>query len=220
LEDFDCSQVVEFLRRWHSVAEEELTTRKRLQDQLERAIGESKAIRELSWNPLLLTMMTILNRNQDLPRDRVELYREASRVLLHEWDASRSLPVDTFARQEKEALLRALAGSIQASDGGLAANLIERSQLVDLFRTFLSGLGVADPYLRALSIVQQLTERNFILCFAGAGRFSFVHRTFLEYFCAPSVKTGCLCPPLDRGIMARGSSTYYLEWSVSNKLQN
>lgn len=211
---------MEFLRRWHSVAEEELTTRKRLQDQLERAIGESKAIRELSWNPLLLTMMTILNRNQDLPRDRVELYREASRVLLHEWDASRSLPVDTFARQEKEALLRALAGSIQASDGGLAANLIERSQLVDLFRTFLSGLGVADPYLRALSIVQQLTERNFILCFAGAGRFSFVHRTFLEYFCAPSVKTGCLCPPLDRGIMARGSSTYYLEWSVSNKLQN
>src|ERR1019366_10091091 len=31
---------------------------------------------------------------QELPRDRVELYREASRVLLHEWDASKAFPVD------------------------------------------------------------------------------------------------------------------------------
>ena len=184
LEDFDASQVVDFLQRWHNVAEEESTVRERLQRQLERALSESKAIRELSGNPLLLTMMAILNRNQDLPRDRVELYREASRVLLHEWDASRSLPVDAFARQEKEALLRALAGSIQAMEGGLTSNLIARSQLVELFRKFLNELGIADSYVKALSVVQQLTERNFVLCFAGGGRFSFVHRTFLEYFCA------------------------------------
>src|SRR5205823_6287050 len=32
--------------------------------------------------------------------------------------------------------------------------------------------------------INTLTERNFILSYAGADRFSFVHRTFLEYFCA------------------------------------
>jgi len=80
LEDFDDVQTRSFLQRWHSVAEEDPKERVRLQAQLERALDESRAIRDLSGNPLLLTMMAILNRNQDLPRDRVELYREASRV--------------------------------------------------------------------------------------------------------------------------------------------
>ena len=184
LEDFDDAQVFEFLGKWHDAAEDVAKERARLQGQLERALRESRAVRELAGNPLLLTMIAILNRNQDLPRDRVELYSQASRVLLHEWDASRSLPVDTFARQEKEELLRELAGTMQEGEGGLAGNLIERSRLVALFRTFLSTLGVPDPNGKASSLVKQLTDRNFILSFAGADRFSFVHRTFLEYFCA------------------------------------
>jgi hypothetical protein len=184
LEDFDDKQVSEFLHKWYVTAEDDAKERARLTGRLERTLKESRAVRELAGNPLLLTMMAILNRNQDLPRDRVELYAQASRVLLHEWDASRALPVDTFARQEKEELLRELAGTMQQSEGGLAGNLIERTRLIDLFRTFLKGLGVPDPHGKATSLVRQLTERNFILCFAGADRFSFVHRTFLEYFCA------------------------------------
>ena len=90
----------------------------------------------------------------------------------------------TFARQEKEELLRELAGAMQQRQGGLAGNLIDRTTLVDLFRKFLRNLGVPDPHAKATSLVTQLNERNFILCFAGADRFSFVHRTFLEYFCA------------------------------------
>ena len=46
----------------------------RKQERLQRAIDSSKAIKELAGNPLLLTMMAILNRNQELPRDRPELY--------------------------------------------------------------------------------------------------------------------------------------------------
>src|ERR1019366_6208672 len=105
--------ISEFLAKWHDAAEADAKQRERLKRQLDRALRESRAVRELAGNPLLLTMMAILNRNQDLPRDRVELYAQASRVLLHEWDASRSLPVDTFARQEKEELLRELAGAMQ-----------------------------------------------------------------------------------------------------------
>jgi predicted NACHT family NTPase len=185
LEDFDDEQVLAFLRNWHDVAEDDPKERTRLQARLKLAIDESRAIRELAGNPLLLTMMAILNRNQELPRDRVELYREASRVLLHEWDASRSLlSADTFARQEKEALLRELAGAMQQTEGGLAGNLIERQALIGIVRKFLANLGIQDSYVKAESLVHQLTERNFILCSAGADCFAFVHRTFLEYFCA------------------------------------
>ncbi len=184
IEDFNDDQVREFLRLWHEIAEDDTKEQKRLQKRIERAIGESRAIRELAGNPLLLTMMAILNRNQELPRDRVELYREASRVLLGEWDASRALPVDAFARQEKEALLRALAGDMQQSKGGLAGNLIDRASLIQRFRSFLAELGIQDSYQKASLLVQQLTERNFILAYVGADHFSFVHRTFLEFYCA------------------------------------
>lgn len=184
IEDFNDAQVGEFLRQWHAIAEDDAKEQTRLQKRIERALGESKAIRELAGNPLLLTMMAILNRNQELPRDRVELYREASRVLLGEWDATRALPVDTFARQEKEALLRALAGDMQQSKGGLAGNLIDRTSLIQGFSSFITGLGIQDSYQKALLLVEQLTKRNFILAFVGADHFSFVHRTFLEYYCA------------------------------------
>src|SRR5947209_352708 len=129
-------------------------------------------------------MMAILNRNQELPRDRVELYREASRVLLHEWDASRSLPPDVFGRQEKEALLRELAGTMQQGESGLSGNLIEHDDLLAGIRGYLKSIGIEGAFEKAGKLVQQLTERNFILCYAGAKHFSFVHRTFLEYFCA------------------------------------
>jgi predicted NACHT family NTPase len=109
-------------------------------------------------------MTAILNRTQSLPRNRVELYEQASRVLLEEWDASRSLPPDTFARQEKEALLRELAGVMQKGEGGLAGNLIDRDSLIALFRGFLKGLDMPDPHAKAVSLTTRLTERNFILC--------------------------------------------------------
>ena len=184
LEDFDDPQRKEFLRRWHEIAEEEPQERARLEARIERALSESASIRELAGNPLLLTMMAILNRNQELPRDRVELYREASRVLLGEWDTSRDLPIDDFARQEKEALLRELAGEMQQAEGGLAGNLIERGRLLQIIQAFLSGLGIQDSFFKAQKLIDQLTRRNFILAYAGADRFSFVHRTFLEYYCA------------------------------------
>jgi hypothetical protein len=186
LEDFDRQQRERFLDKWYGLVEETKSERRRLNDRLIRALKESSAIREIAGNPLLLTMVAILNRNQELPRDRVELYRESSRVLLHEWDASRALndPNFLFARQEKESLLREVAGDMQQIEGGLSGNLIDRPSLVYRFRKFLDGLGVRDSYEKALAIVQQLTERNFILAYAGAERFCFVHRSFLEYFCA------------------------------------
>ena len=60
-------------------------------DRLQKAIRESKSIAMLAGNPLLLTMMAVLNRNQELPRDRADLYAQASRVLLHQWDTERAL---------------------------------------------------------------------------------------------------------------------------------
>lgn len=167
LEDFDDEQTETFLDKWHNVAEPDALERDRLRERLSAALRDSRAIRDLAGNPLLLTMMALVNRNQDLPRDRVELYREASRVLLQEWDTRKALPPDTFGRQEKEALLRRLAGEMQQGGYGLAGNLIDRGRLLAVFRDYLKELGVDNLYGRAQDLVRQLEERNFILCYGG-----------------------------------------------------
>ena len=40
------------------------------------------------------------------------------------------------------------------------------------------------PETVARLLIEQLRSRNFILCFLGGDAYGFVHRTFLEYFCA------------------------------------
>jgi predicted NACHT family NTPase len=186
LQDLELEQITDFINKWHNLAFGNHPDKLRLQARLIEAINYSPAIRELAGNPLLLTMMAILNRNQELPRDRAELYEQASRVLLQEWDVGKNLPipVDTIGRQEKQAMLRKVAYFMQSAPEGLTGNLIKVDDLENILRNYLKNIEINSPYQIAKLIIKQLRERNFILCFLGADTYGFVHRTFLEYFCA------------------------------------
>jgi hypothetical protein len=190
LQDLDAGQITTFVDRWHAETfdSEEQAAPKR--DRLKKAINDSKAIAMLAGNPLLLTMMAILNRNQELPRDRADLYSQASRVLLHQWDTERAL-VDypglraDVGLREKTEILRRVASYMQSGPGGLKGNLIEGAMLSRLIEDYLREELHFDPARAAArAVVEHLRQRNFILCFVGADSYAFVHRTFLEYFCA------------------------------------
>jgi hypothetical protein len=135
-------------------------------------------------------MMAILNRNQELPRDRPELYNQASRVLLHQWDVERALIEDarldpkTIDYRDKQAMLRKVAYRMQSSEKGLAGNLISATDLEAILTDYLKTIEVEQARTVARLFINQLRTRNFILCFLGADSYGFVHRTFLEYFCA------------------------------------
>jgi predicted NACHT family NTPase len=193
LEEFDRTQIHSFISLWHAKTCADGQDRSFKQARLERAIEESPAIAELAGNPLLLTMMAILNRNQELPRERTDLYREASRVLLNQWDAERALESNpelkgTIGYPEKAEVLRRLAWSMQSGAKGLAGNIVAREDLEKLLREYLSkDLGVLEPLPIARALVNQLRERNFILCHLGEDNYAFVHRTFLEYYCAREI---------------------------------
>ncbi len=190
LQELEAGQIQDFIWRWHNLTfrdtDQEDKTRKR--DRLNRAIQNSKAIRELAGNPLLLTMMAILNRNQELPRDRPELYNQASRLLLHQWDVERTLEylpdLKTIDYGDKQAMLRSVAGFMQSSEKGLAGNVIGKEDLEKIIADHLAKMQVSSPLMAARSLIEQLRTRNFILCYLGADSYGFVHRTFLEYFCA------------------------------------
>ena len=194
LQDFEPEQIKQFIQKWHDLTFTDRLKKAASLERLDKAISESRAILELAGNPLLLTMMAILNRNQELPRFRAKLYEEASKVLLHKWDfdVKEKLGHDridpyVIDQEVKQSICGRIAYKMQSSGKGLAGNIISREDLRETIANSLSGLMGTEATICAKLIVEQLRERHFILCFLGGYNedyFAFVHRTFLEYFCA------------------------------------
>ena len=190
LQDLEPEQIQDFIYRWHELTFIDTADKVRKRERLQIGIDTSQSIAELAGNPLLLTMMAILNRNQELPRDRAELYNQASRVLLHQWDVERALQEDKrldpkiIDYKDKQAMLRQVAYHMQTGDKGLAGNLISVGDLEKILTDYLKSLEISQAREVARVMINQLRTRNFILCFLGADYYAFVHRAFLEYFCA------------------------------------
>ena len=193
LQDFEPEQIQDFLQKWHDLTLIDRLKKAALLERLQQAIATSNSIRELAGNPLLLTMMAILNRNQELPRFRAKLYEEASKVLLHKWDFEvkeklNNDRVDPYLIDEevKQSICGRIAYTMQSS-GKQLGNIISREDLRQTITDSLTGLMGTGATACAKLMVDQLRDRNFILCFLGGYNedyFAFVHRTFLEYFCA------------------------------------
>ena len=190
IQPLDETEIHEFIDRWYDLAMGSDSDKARLKEQLKDAIEHSKAIANLADNPLLLTMMAILNRRQELPRDRADLYDQASRVLLYHWDVDHKrlqLSMEAIGRREKQEMLRLIAYEMQAGAEGLKGNLIEVDRLTRILTDYLRDQGFSEPREKANRLIQQLRERNFILCYRDADTYGFMHRTFLEYFCAVEI---------------------------------
>ncbi|MEZ2250724.1 HEAT repeat domain-containing protein [Microcoleus sp.] len=193
LQDLNPAQIQDFVQRWHELTFTDAREKVRISQRMKKALEYSSTIQDLARNPLLLTIMAILNRSQELPRDRAELYNQASRILLYQWDVERSLIEDsrldpkTIDARDKQEMLRRLAWKMQAAPEGLAGNIISAEDLEDILTGYLKNKDFDQPRNRAKLIINQLRTRNFILCDLGADNYGFIHRTFLEYFCASQV---------------------------------
>jgi Domain of unknown function (DUF4062)/HEAT repeats/NACHT domain len=193
LQDLDEQQVATFVDQWYSLA---LSDRPdEAHDRRERIIHsfqESASIRQLAGNPMLLTIMAIIGKHQELPRERWKLYEHAASVLLQHWDINKHLKekdvdIDVIGEDDKKELLRRLAYRMQSGAGGLAGNHIHRDQLQEEFEGYLRERYKQTPAQAARAartMIDQFRERNFILSLYGAQVYGFVHRAFLEYFCA------------------------------------
>ncbi|MDE5112842.1 MAG: NACHT domain-containing protein, partial [Trichodesmium sp. St15_bin1_1] len=147
LQDLESEQVEDFIQRWHDLTYQNESEKERKRERLKRAIKDSSAIKQLSGNPLLLTMMAILNRHQELPRDRAELYNQASRVLLQQWDMERALvdakidPI-TIDYKDKQEILRRVADFMQQNKEGLAGNLIDENSVENIIKEYLKSVDI------------------------------------------------------------------------------
>src|SRR5439155_659204 len=86
LQDFDEDEIERFIARWNKEVFPDSEQREFHEIRLRNAIDQSRALRELSTNPLLLTMIAVLNRNGRLPLSRIDLYERCAELLLEHWD--------------------------------------------------------------------------------------------------------------------------------------
>ncbi|MFJ7046897.1 NACHT domain-containing protein [Streptomyces sp. NPDC101112] len=180
-----------FVRQWHQAVRElggelpcALDELPKYEHSLLGSLKERAHLQSLASTPLLAAMLCAmhLNRGRQLPRDRMELYRNALHTLVHDRDADRNVPsaVDSKLNLgDKLVILRDLAWRL--SDNNLSEVEIERAA------------GYVAAKLRAMrhldlldgdQVLEQLRHRSGILRSPAVGRMDFVHRTFQEYLAA------------------------------------
>lgn len=197
LRDFDDRQIDAFLRNWYAlefVDEPEISERRR--QRLALAIEQSRPVRDLCRNPLLLTLLALLNRGDALPRRRHRVFERALDLMVGQWDANKDLPANprasaVFEREDKLQFLLELAWAMHNNHWPDSQNnLIQRDDLVLFTTEFVSKQFNADEArakARARALVENLEYRNQTLIYLGNDQYGFVHKSFLEYLAAEAL---------------------------------
>lgn len=88
LAPFDEPDVTRLCESWHTVVVDDTHTVRTESRKLASTIWDNERIRSLAENPLMLTTLLVVRRcmGGEMPTRRVELYREAVKVLIRTWN--------------------------------------------------------------------------------------------------------------------------------------
>ncbi|MDX9955950.1 MAG: SUMF1/EgtB/PvdO family nonheme iron enzyme [Anaerolineae bacterium] len=199
--DFTDEDIARFARHWNRAVELVLAgsetpaaLRKAEAEatKLIKAIQGNPRVRELAVNPLLLTVIALVQRYRaQLPDRRVELYEEAIEVLLVQWDAVKDLPaVEVLQGLELD------AGDRRSMLEPVALWLMEqhareielddlRKQLTPPFQAMLKDERQARKAVDGF--IALINARSGLLTERGQGIYAFSHLTFQEHLAARAV---------------------------------
>jgi len=159
------------------------------------AIFSNPRVRTLAANPLILTILVLLNeaRGGTLPRRRVDLYEKVVDVFLDTWEANkRETPefddthgLDLDAREFRW-LLSDLSLAMQKADRTLAPRWWIAERMQDYLHEKL-GFPLEQAKDASDRIIRYLTERTGLIEERGLDLFGFSHRTLQEYFASLGV---------------------------------
>lgn len=94
IQDLSDRQIEQFTRRWFSLAlpgPDKAEDRRQRINRILKVTSSSSAVRVLAGNPMLLTIMALIARQQELPRERWRFYEHSVDVLCHHWEVNRHL---------------------------------------------------------------------------------------------------------------------------------
>jgi hypothetical protein len=140
-------------------------------------------LRALAGSPLLAAMLCALNldREKQLPRDRMGLYAAALELLLERRDVERQIAVDdaiVLERAQKMLILQDLAWRLSVT----GRTELPKDAVVRWIGNRLAAMPSAPSGAEA--VLDHLLERSGVLREPVPGRIDFVHRTVQEYLTA------------------------------------
>ena len=193
LSGYGRKQLKEFVEKWAKILPRIFgRTEEDVRASLETAIFSHARLRTLASNPLVLTILALLNESRGgaLPRRRVDLYAKVVEIFLDTWERTKrssdtfdeTSDIDLDAR-EFGWLLSDLALAMQKNHCTLAARWWISERILDCLQI---KLGFASEQAKDAGdrIIRYLTERTGLLEERGLDQFGFSHRTIQEYFAA------------------------------------
>ncbi|MFM8725727.1 MAG: NACHT domain-containing protein, partial [Planctomycetaceae bacterium] len=204
VEGLSDQQVREFVSRWFLAANRKLhvghpdkaasiatTDAQTLLQVLTAPAYQTRSMRELVTNPLLLTILCIVyHEERNLPTARAELYQHCVKVLLGLWrkdlysgKAAQGV-LQAFDSEAAQSVLARLAWWLHQAEQRTAGDLEELAAEATQGLQQVSqqsGLG-----LDGVRVVQRMREESGILAYSGegTGRLGFLHLSFQEYLAA------------------------------------
>lgn len=189
IQDYQLQQVKQFLENWLTAVETHVHEDSRFwrheakqkAEDLHRRIEETKALRELAVNPLMLQIIALVHRDRGtLPERRIELYKECTDVLLERWDKAKGLNVLLSAAEARQ-LLQPVALWMHSVEN---RREVSKQEVLDFIAPILPRL---NSQVDAEALLTSWQERSGI--FKGEGEtYFFHHLSFQEYLTAEEIR--------------------------------
>lgn len=196
--DLRVTEINSFIGDWYKARVENDTERQANIDDLVRIIShpENAAIRELSKNPLLLTIVALVHRiDAVLPDERVVLYQKCTETLLNTWYKWKFKEDDERTKGRVERRNRRRIESIaywmqcRASDAQAGRAVVPYDELKMFLTEHINSsefISTEDESAedQADEFLKFIKSRTGLIIEVGDGRYSFLHLTFQEYLSA------------------------------------
>ena len=189
--DFEDKQIEVFAEKWFVAAaknHQEVGKTKAQQFINKLRLSRNKRIRDLAVTPLLLELTCLVfKNNDDFPSNRAEIYKQASDIMLKEWDRFRDIPRNEVSvnldLEGKKALLTHVA-KVTLEE---TRYFFKQEEIEKYIADYLKTLPNAQTYRLpqdSEAVLKSIEVQHGLLIERADEIYSFSHLTFQEYFAA------------------------------------
>ncbi len=192
VQPFNQQQINDFLHHWY-LQKEAHNNRGQVDEgvkqdaetganDLIQRIQNSRLLRAMAVNPLLLTMIaTVHRRGNALPGKRVELYKEICQILLERRQRAKNIP-NALTASQKQSVLQVLALELMQKNTREFTLSEGKSLIQHQLVTFPQNLANPEDFLK------HIQDECGLLVEKELGVYEFAHFSFQEYLAAVQIK--------------------------------
>ncbi|MBK6434154.1 NACHT domain-containing protein [Candidatus Amarolinea dominans] len=194
LVDFDNDEISAFIERWTATLEKQASgdtavardDAARERQTLLDAVQRNPSVHDLASNPLLLTILALMQRQGvTLPERRIELYDQYVKTLISSWNRTRGLGRPPTRDLDAVQTLRILAPlALWMHETSPGVGLVKREEVRRRLEAIYRERGDTDPEAAARRFEDDVHEHAGLLLERGPGEYGFMHLTFEEYLAA------------------------------------